>query len=239
MDEVTSPSTLPTDELLRGFLQDVEKSIKVEIPMQLKRLLFVNGYKDLKVIAQITEEDIKAMENFAKETLSTLLKCKLQRDEYFGIFANDMKQFKILNGHKKVLQIIANYYEIDFKLVTSTCPCEDNTKIQTLTKPNKTPKISVAQKTDLSEERNSLMRSVFHWIEGKCPEEKWPRIQENMNGIDIAPVCDKNGNISGEYLLLLIILLAISFYISRGYTYLTDFKLLFQLTSRAIVRRGK
>lgn len=193
MDE-PNEELFPTDEFFSTFLEDIQQSVRVEIPIQLKKHLYVNGYRDWRVIAQITDQDLQDIENFAKETLPKLLNNKKQHGEYYGIFVNNISEFKLLNGQRKLLKMIVDHYK---SVPSTTAGNKKLEKSREKREESNTSNKLVTKRIGIPEESENIVRSICNWIQAKCPGEKWSEIRESIKGIEVVPESDKNGNILG------------------------------------------
>lgn len=169
-------------ELDAEFLMEVEKSLGIQVPIQLKKLLAINGYTNVKIIATITEEDLNEIENFARNDLPYLID-KSEYNDYYGVFAKSTDTFKILNGHRKMLKMIQDYYKPNKRPIANSV-----SKISTSSSSSSSDQLSHAgtSKINFQEESASVSNLILHWIKAKCSDEKWLKLEEKCKKIIVA-----------------------------------------------------
>lgn len=89
---------------------EAEIHLDLKLPTGLKKILISNGYDNQKVISSINEKDLFETEEFARTILPEILDVS-DYDEYYGIFSKNVSKYKILDGHKKQLLFIVEYYK--------------------------------------------------------------------------------------------------------------------------------
>lgn len=89
---------------------EVEQRLNIVLPISLKNVLKINGFTDSKLIENVSEEDLKEMENFMRETAPDLIS-ENEFENYYGIFHKKPQTFKFLLGQRKLIQIIAKYFK--------------------------------------------------------------------------------------------------------------------------------
>lgn len=72
--------------------------------------MVINGYDNSKVIGSIDDKDIINIEEFGRTTLPDIIDSS-EYSEYYGVFQNNITKFKILDGFKKQLMLVVNYYK--------------------------------------------------------------------------------------------------------------------------------
>lgn len=109
---------------------EAEMHLSLSLPSEMKKMFIMNGYDNPQVISSINEEDISNTEEFARSTLHEVIDIN-EHEFYYSIFKNNIKKFKFLDGHKKQLNMVIEYYKIqDKKKRKSSTPpqLEPNTK---------------------------------------------------------------------------------------------------------------
>lgn len=95
----------PNDHFVKA-----EKCIDLTLPSCLKKMLLINGYKNSKVIGSIEDKDIISIEEFGRTTLPDIID-STEYGENYSVFQNNITKFKILDGFKKQLMMVVNYYK--------------------------------------------------------------------------------------------------------------------------------
>ncbi|KAB0796324.1 hypothetical protein PPYR_10385 [Photinus pyralis] len=93
--------------------QNIEKTTNIIFPPYLKNLMTAFGFDNEISISAFAEDDIPKLENFALTVLPLILPENCSSEEkkkYFGIFYANIKNFQIVDGHKKLLIKLINYY---------------------------------------------------------------------------------------------------------------------------------
>lgn len=126
---------------------EAEQHFKTLLPDGIKKIFIANGFSNKFVISKIDDKDIENTEQFAIEIFPDIID-ESKHPEYYDIFKNNIKKFKILSGYKKVLLCISNFYkeQLQKKLIV---------------------KLTAAQKTDNKSRTNkqSLLNTVSKEIE--------------------------------------------------------------------------
>lgn len=91
--------------------EEAELELGIKLPIWLKNIFVANGYDDKIIVGKIEEEDIKSTEDFAINTLPYIIE-ENEKKDYYGIFKNHISNFKILDGYKKKLWMIINFYKL-------------------------------------------------------------------------------------------------------------------------------
>lgn len=102
-----------TSESTDSF-HEAETFLNIFLPLGIKKIFILNGFDSPQIIGNINEDDIKSTEKFARITLPEII----NEDEYsfyYGIFQKNVTSFKLLDGHKKKLKLIIEYYKMQKK----------------------------------------------------------------------------------------------------------------------------
>lgn len=70
----------------------------------------ISGFDSPSIIAKINDIDIQNTEDFARNTLPDLIE-EIDYETYYGIFKNKISKFKFLEGYKKQLYLIIEFYK--------------------------------------------------------------------------------------------------------------------------------
>ena len=112
---------------------EAEQYFQTLQPVDIKKIFITNGFLNKFVISKIDDNDIENTEQFATEILPDLIDEK-EYPEYYGIFKNNIKEFKILPGYKKIFHCISDFYKDNFKrspIVKLTAAQKTDNKSQT------------------------------------------------------------------------------------------------------------
>lgn len=145
--------------------KEAEDQLGIKLQSSIKKIFLANGFDNTKVIASINDEDIRNTEEFAKNTLADILE-ENQYEECFGIFKNNIPKFKFLDGHKKQLYIIIDYYK-------NSCKNKNEKIDKTPMKLNKNPDKNDMHmdmevlNTNLPEEKKVIERNIIEWMKQK------------------------------------------------------------------------
>lgn len=90
--------------------QEAEEHLSIKIPENLKRIFMANGFNDTFTLSTLDEDAFTDTETFAKNDLPELIDHD-EFEKYFGIFKNNIQKFRILEGFKRKLLAISNYYK--------------------------------------------------------------------------------------------------------------------------------
>lgn len=89
---------------------EVQQALGISLPTVLKNVLKINGFSNSKIIQQISEDDIEEMEKFMAVNALDLLQ-KEEYEAYYGIFQAKPESFKFLQGHRKIIKLMINYFD--------------------------------------------------------------------------------------------------------------------------------
>jgi hypothetical protein len=89
---------------------EVENELNISLPICIKNLLRITGFTNPQLLALITDDDILEIEKFMAETVPTLIP-KEEYESYFGIFWKKTENFKLIQGHRKLITIISSYFK--------------------------------------------------------------------------------------------------------------------------------
>lgn len=89
---------------------EVENELNISLPICIKNLLRITGFTNPQLLALITDDDILEIEKFMAETVPTLIP-KEEYESYFGIFWKKTENFKLIQGHRKLITIIYSYFK--------------------------------------------------------------------------------------------------------------------------------
>jgi len=139
---------------------EAEENFQTLLPDGIKKILIANGFSNKFVIYKIDDKDIENIEQFAIETLPDIID-ESEYPEYYGIFKNNIKKFKILSGYRKVLLCISDFYKQQLQKKSIV-------------------KLTAAQKTDnkLQQKKQSLLNTVSKEIEDVSDDTIVPKKQK-------------------------------------------------------------
>lgn len=89
-------------EIKMEAFQNMLKEFNIQIPAYLIKLCLYTGFDNVLSLSRLETADIEELERFAREELPDLFET-FQREEFYGIYAKNIKIFKIPVGHKKIL----------------------------------------------------------------------------------------------------------------------------------------
>ncbi|CAG9763654.1 unnamed protein product [Ceutorhynchus assimilis] len=96
-----------------------EQEMETIFPTYLSDLLAYNGYINYETISLLEESEIKKLEGFAREILPKLLRSEEEKDLLYGIFAKETTLFYIVDGDKKMLELLREKCKLHMKGKTS------------------------------------------------------------------------------------------------------------------------
>lgn len=92
----------------KDFFVKTEERLKVSVPQFLKNMLKICGFDNELSFRNVTSSDLEELEHFARNDLPELI-TEDRYEEYYGpLYKNHPKKFKLLVGHKKLLQRISD-----------------------------------------------------------------------------------------------------------------------------------
>jgi len=139
---------------------EAEQHFQTLLPDGIKKIFIANGFSNKFVISKIDDKDIENTEQFAIEILPDIID-ESEYPEYYGIFKNNIKKFKILSGYKKVLLCISDFYKEQLQKKSIV-------------------KLTAAQKTDnqSQKKKQSLLNTVSKEIEDVSDDTIVPKKQK-------------------------------------------------------------
>lgn len=87
----------------------LESTLKIEIPVYIKNVLYFSGFDNLLSLMTLNENDISEIESFVRFDIVNFLEENNRSPEVFHIFADNIEKFRIMLGHKKLLFKISDY----------------------------------------------------------------------------------------------------------------------------------
>lgn len=83
------------------IFSNAEQALIIKIPLCIKNMLCVNGYDSETLISNISEQDLSDIEDFARNTLFTLI-TEDKYVDYYGMFNRNTVSYKIFSGQRKL-----------------------------------------------------------------------------------------------------------------------------------------
>jgi len=158
--------------------EDAEENLGFKLQPSLKKCLIANGFDSPYIISKIDETDIANTEEFARTTLPELID-ESDYEAYYGIFKNKVSKFKFLDGHKKQLSLIIEFYKNQF-VKTQNAKIRSNIyKLSDKPGQIKNKKLPEKQKsavkvhifnTNLTEEKKIIEKNVKEWTKKYDPQ---------------------------------------------------------------------
>lgn len=173
------------DDLKDDPFKEAEDNLGIKLHNGTKKIFMANGFDNSKIIARINEEDILNTEEFAKNTLVHIIE-EDQYAEYFGIFKSNVSKFKLLDGHKKQLHMIIDFYNNQNNKKDEITPIVYRTKGENYSKKVKNIKIEKEMKVlnvNLPEEKKHIERNITEWIKQKIIDHSDKKVEELMRNI--------------------------------------------------------
>lgn len=182
MDELNT-----IDRAIDDPFQEAENSLGFKLQSGLKKFFIANGFDSPYIIAKINQTDIDNTEEFAKSTLPDLIEGD-EYETYYGIFKNNISKFKFLDGHKKKLGLVIEFYKNQFVKIQNTKTRSNINKLSD--KPgqikNKNPperqksaaKVHIFN-TNLTEEKKIIEKNIKEWTKKYDPQNT-----DNVSDID-------------------------------------------------------
>jgi len=159
--------------VLKDPFEDAEENLGFKLQISLKKFLIANGFDSSYIISKIDETDISKSEEFARTTLLELMD-ENEYEAYYGIFKNKISKFKFLDGHKKQLSLIIEFYKNQLVKTQNTKIRSNSYKLSN--KPdqmkNKQPrekqkpavKVQIFN-TNLTEEKKTIEKNIIEWTD--------------------------------------------------------------------------
>lgn len=172
-----------------------EQFLDLEVPNYLKKLLTINGYNNATTIARICENDITEIESFAKNTLPTIIE-KQDFEQYYWIFHQNVDNFKIVNGHRKLIILIADYFKSRMK--TNDSLSTTNKTVKRFSSPvNSHNNLTSQNKSlyDLKEENRHVTKTLKNWIRRKCNDKQWNLYKTKCKKIQLSIKSNANNKL--------------------------------------------
>lgn len=181
------------------FFDKIELELNVKIPLHLKKLLTLHGFANNVSMRNISDSDITEIERFTKNELQNIIKSD-KIAEYVGLFANNIENFLIFGGEKKLLfamkEHIENKENLKSKLNQS---CSKRSKLTiTKTKDNTHDNSPLMAIENMNEERMHLTKLVrknvndcIKTLDTNEQEKIVSKLDENSYNCQV----DNNGNL--------------------------------------------
>lgn len=179
---------------LETSIKKAEKELNITIPKELLNMLTINGYSSLPIISEITDDDIKNIEEFARETLPDIIE-KEEYKQYYGCFMKCPQKFLLLSGHRKIINMLSKYYQetsLEIKSPTASSGESHNSRLPVRLPVEIINPSSQRKVADLTEENSIIFRTITQWIKNKLDKEKWMETQKFINNILVR--CESNAN---------------------------------------------
>ncbi|KAK5650110.1 hypothetical protein RI129_001139 [Pyrocoelia pectoralis] len=87
----------------------------IELPLYLQHILKFSGYDNFYLFPKITSNDIKSIEQFAREEMHQFITKDDNLENFYGFFKTTLESFKIVPGHQKLLLEAANKLQLHKK----------------------------------------------------------------------------------------------------------------------------
>lgn len=171
--------------------QEAEQNLNIKIPQNLEYIFMANGFNDQFTLGTLDEDAFSNTETFAKDDLPDLILID-EFEKYSGTFKNNIDKFKILEGFKRKLLAVSNFYKNKFEnkkkeecknLKTfkisnnriknhSTLNSSDSKRIKLVTNSDtliddsllSESTSSACFKYDLTKEKNSVQTTLKSWL---------------------------------------------------------------------------
>lgn len=82
----------------------------MSVPQYIKYIFIANGFDDKNVLCTLDENTFIETKEFAQNDLVDL-NTEDESEKHYGIFKNNKKKFKILEGFKRKLMMVSFYYK--------------------------------------------------------------------------------------------------------------------------------
>lgn len=181
------------DDQQNNPFKEAEDHLGIKLHNGIKKIFMANGFDNSTVISRINEEDITNTEEFAKNTLVHIIE-EDQYVEYFGIFKNSISKFKLLDGYKKQLCMIIEFYKSKNDKQLKPIVCHGYSSKSTKEKNNLSKKIFNIKNepdeesedmkvltTNLPEEKKIIERNIKEWIKQKINTSSEQNLNQDLN----------------------------------------------------------
>lgn len=92
------------------FFEIIEKYVECRIPPQMRNILKINSCTSAIALSRGYDMLVTEIEHFMKYQFNyDMLTTGESMQDYFGIFVNDKRNFKLLSGQKRMLQVLHEY----------------------------------------------------------------------------------------------------------------------------------
>lgn len=180
------------------FFQKVENNICVEIPMQLQKILEINGYDNFYMLSTLNENVLQQIETFLREDLCDVIDPENQKQIY-GLFHNKPKNFKFLTSHRNFLIKLP---ELLAKAKASCITKMHYSRRDSLIKHNKKTlgnrarnTINVPQISNLTEENALVWTNLKKWAKSKTPKSIWDNVSHRFDDVIVTCSVKSDGGI--------------------------------------------
>lgn len=91
------------------FFKRLEKHIECVIPVNVKKILALNSYDNVKALSEFDTKSIEEIESFMRcDFKEEMIDDNETINDYFGIFSKSQQNFKILSGQCKLINNLAD-----------------------------------------------------------------------------------------------------------------------------------
>jgi len=196
---------------------EAEQCINLTLPPWLKKMLVINGYNNSTVIGIIDDKDIVNIEEFGRTTLPDIIESS-EYGEYYGVFKNNITKFKILDGFKKQLMLVVNYYKkINMNKVEDEV--KDKRKYSDINKINEAKRVkknsltnsksntiigsnyvdqNVDLEIDLHEEKKSVLNTASEWLKGHYYSTNEELVEHMISSQTVTVALSSNNDFENE-----------------------------------------
>lgn len=191
---------------------EAEAFLGFKIPPDLKKMLSVNGYSALSIIADITEQELTEIQLFAREKLPKIINENEYEDYYGPLFKNFPEEYTIMSGHKKILNKLKNYYEK--KCSGALVPCSKSTETRSSSRTESLKSVSdhsceqnmgarsrsrsplcQTKTIDFSTENAIVGKTLKSWIRNCCNDHQWEYFENRIDEVLVSCTFDSTNEI--------------------------------------------